>query len=56
MFDQLDIRELPREEFVQKYSRKVIMRGMAADVLAHLEPKAITGTRTGGTERHVGAP
>lgn len=33
-FEQLDIRDAPRDAFVRKFSRKLIMREMAADVLA----------------------
>ncbi len=32
-FERLKIRDVPRVEFVQKYSRKTIMREMAADIL-----------------------
>lgn len=36
VFEQLDIRDAPREAFVHKFSRKVIMRAMAADVLGRV--------------------
>ena len=35
-FDTLDLRSAPRETFVRKYSRKGIMRGLAADILRFL--------------------
>lgn len=41
VFEQLDIRDLPREAFVQKYSRKVIMRAMAKDVLGCMQRGAV---------------
>jgi len=34
VFERLDIRDAPRHTFVQKFSRKLIMRAMATDVLA----------------------
>ena len=37
VFERLDIRDLPREAFVQKYSRKVIMRAMVEDVLGRMQ-------------------
>ena len=41
-FDQLDIRDAPRDAFVRKFSRKLIMRAMAADVLAYVRQEAVS--------------
>jgi len=35
VFEQLQIWDLPRTEFVEKYSRATLMRAMAADIVAH---------------------
>jgi hypothetical protein len=34
VFDRLDVRDAPRAEFVRKFSRRTIMRQMAADIVA----------------------
>jgi glycosyltransferase involved in cell wall biosynthesis len=36
-FDRLDLRDAPRDAFVQKYRRTEIMRAMAEDVLAQAD-------------------
>lgn len=41
-FEQLDIRDATRDAFVQKFSRKLIMRAMAADVLAYVGQDAVS--------------
>lgn len=35
-FEQLEIRDKPRVAFVRRYTRKLIMQAMAANVVAHL--------------------
>ena len=42
VFEQLDIRDAPRDAFVQKFSRKLIMRAMAADILACMGQEAVS--------------
>jgi glycosyltransferase involved in cell wall biosynthesis len=39
VFDQLEFRDEGRAEFVSKFSRKTIMRAMAADILDHASPR-----------------
>ena len=41
-FQRLKLRDAPRAAFVQKFSRRVIMRAMAADVLAHAASGAVS--------------
>jgi glycosyltransferase involved in cell wall biosynthesis len=42
-FDSLDLRCAPRETFIRKYSRKEIMRALAADMLRVLETGRASG-------------
>lgn len=42
VFEQLDIRDASRDAFVQKFSRKLIMQAMAADVLACVGQEAVS--------------
>lgn len=41
VFEQLHLRDTPREIFVEKFSRKHIMQTMAADVISRIEPNAL---------------
>jgi glycosyl transferase family 1 len=36
-FERLQIRDVPRASFIEKYSRRTIMRAMAADIVAHAD-------------------
>lgn len=42
VFERLDLRAAPRDAFVQRFSRKRIMRMMAADVLACMGKRAVS--------------
>lgn len=41
-FERLVICDVPRHDFIEKFSRKLIMRSMAADVLAHLGQESVS--------------